>query len=89
MTGLPCPGCGGTRALYYLFKGNILISFQYHPVVIYGVLAYLHFMGLYYYRHRSGKNRTEIRTIQIPVYVYIAIAVIIVQWIIKILRILL
>ena len=89
MTGLPCPGCGGTRALYYLFQGKIFISFQYHPVVLYGVLAYLHFMGLYFYRSRFDPNKAAIKEIPIPVYAYIAIGVIIIQWIIKVLRILL
>lgn len=90
MTGLPCPGCGGTRAFYYLFSGDILTSLKHHPVVIYGVLAYLHFMGLYFFRHHHPAQKgAVVREIQIPVYIYGAIAVIIIQWLNKILRILL
>lgn len=89
MSGFPCPGCGGTRALLYLFSGNIVKSFQYHPVVIFGILAYVHFMGLYFYRHHRKKGSSLVKEIQIPVYVYTAAAVIIVQWLVKIFKILL
>jgi len=87
IVGLPCPGCGGTRAVYYLFHGDFLKSFQYHPVVIYGVLAYFHFMGSYFFRQR--RKREEDREIQIPVYLYLAIGIILIQWLVKIFIILL
>ena len=88
ITGLPCPGCGGTRAFYYLFRGDPVKSFLYHPVVLYGIFAWFHFMGFYYYRHHfCGRNACK--EIQIPIYLYIAIAVILVQWIVKIFVILL
>lgn len=88
VTGFPCPGCGGTRAFYYLFRGELFKSIEYHPVVLYGVLAGGHFMGLYFCRkHFHGKNAKK--EIQIPIYFYLAIAVILTQWIVKILIILL
>lgn len=34
-TGLYCPGCGGTRAVKELLRGNLRMSFQYHPLVLY------------------------------------------------------
>lgn len=89
ITGFPCPGCGGTRAFCYLFSGEFIKSFLYHPVVIYGICAYLHFMGLYFYRHHFNRNDKNEKEIQIPIYIYIAIAVILIQWLAKILRILL
>ena len=34
-TGLYCPACGGTRAVRALLRGNLKMSFQYHPIVLY------------------------------------------------------
>lgn len=86
ISGLPCPGCGGTRAFYYLFLGEFGKSFQYHPAVLYGILAYIHFMGLYFYR-KHVTHGIEQKEIQIPYYIYTAVAVILLQWIYKLIRI--
>ena len=39
LTGLYCPGCGGTRAIRSLLKGDLRMSFQYHPLVLYAVFV--------------------------------------------------
>ena len=44
-TGFLCPGCGGTRAFTALLQGHVWESFLYHPLVIYGVVWYVCFMG--------------------------------------------
>ena len=44
ITGYYCPGCGGTRAVKSLLHGQLLRSFCYHPVVIYGTVLYLIYM---------------------------------------------
>ena len=31
LTGLPCPGCGGTRSLVHLAHGRLLESLEFHP----------------------------------------------------------
>lgn len=57
LTGLYCPGCGGTRAVKALLKGQILRSFLYHPVVLYAALVVA---GLCVYRllfHVTGQDR--------------------------------
>lgn len=97
ITGLPCPACGGTRAVYYLFSGDLYRSLVNNPIVIYGVLAYFHFMGLYFFRHHFSKNKNDgnektetdgIKEIPLEPYIYGAFAVILIQWLIKILGIL-
>lgn len=80
-TGLFCPGCGGTRAVYFLFCGELLKSVRYHPAVLGGVFLYLHFMLLFFFRKHIKKTDKEIA---IEIYVYVLAAVIILQWIIKI-----
>ena len=44
ITGLYCPGCGGTRAVRALLRGEILRSFFYHPVVVYGLIAFIYIL---------------------------------------------
>ena len=39
LTGLYCPGCGGTRALKALLRGDVVLSFLYHPLVLYCVFV--------------------------------------------------
>ena len=37
-TGLPCPGCGSTRAFIALLHGDIIGSLRYHPLMIPSVI---------------------------------------------------
>jgi hypothetical protein len=46
-TGLDCPGCGGTRMVWYLLHGNLPEAARYHavalvlvPLAVYGYLAW-------------------------------------------------
>lgn len=80
--GIPCPGCYGTRAFVYLFRGHVLISAILNPTVIYGILAYIHFMCLYYYRAHIKKS-IDNKPIHIEYYCYVLIGVILFQWIVK------
>jgi hypothetical protein len=34
-TGLDCPGCGGTRAFYYLMQGNLPEAVRYHAIAVF------------------------------------------------------
>ena len=38
LTGLPCPGCGITKSLIFLYQGDIIKSFYYH---LFGPFAFL------------------------------------------------
>lgn len=44
LTGIPCPGCGLTRAYLALFKGNLSKAFFYHPLFIVPVIVLLYFI---------------------------------------------
>lgn len=81
-TGMICPGCGGTRALYSLCRGEIFQSIRFHPAVAYMALAYLHYMIRCFYRRY--KNRKIDTTMHIERYLYILVVVILIQWLAKI-----
>lgn len=85
ISGLPCPGCGGTRAFYHLFRGEIAQSFRLNPIVLYGTAAYLHFMLMGFYRKHMGNNPGKGVTVQY--YLYGAAAVLLIQWMVKIIQI--
>jgi Protein of unknown function (DUF2752) len=42
-TGFDCPGCGGTRAFYYLMQGNVLAAARSHLVLVFAA-PYLVYM---------------------------------------------
>lgn len=42
--GYYCPGCGGTRAIYALIKGDVIHALWYHPLVPYCAFIYLGYL---------------------------------------------
>ncbi len=44
LTGMFCPGCGGTRAMIAFLTGHFLQSIWYHPLVPYSGVLYFGFM---------------------------------------------
>lgn len=79
--GLYCPGCGGMRAVDCLLHGQLFQSFVYHPVVPYtGVLVLC-----YLFSHTLNiltKGRMKAMMFR-PIYFYIMIGIILVNWIVK------
>ena len=91
VTGLPCPGCGGTRAFVSLLKGDLIHSFLYHPVVPFCFLLYVIFM-VTQTMERILRRKTNLRFHALSFrleYVYLALILILVQWIVKIIAALL
>lgn len=41
LTGLPCPGCNMTTALYYFMNGNLESSLTYHAMLIPTIFCFL------------------------------------------------
>lgn len=81
-TGYYCPGCGGTRAVKALLRGDIMDSFFYHPVVIYGAVLYGWYMLSHTIEYLS-KGRLRISMPYTEKYLYGVVIIILVQWVFK------
>ena len=78
MTGLYCPGCGGTRACYALMQGQVLKSVLAHPLVLYLAAGYILYMLshlLQIFTH--GKIRGLFFC---PYYCYVGIGILLTQF---------
>lgn len=80
-TGLYCPGCGGTRAVKSLLRGDIIRSFLYHPFVPYCATMYIVFM-LYVFLKKHFKLFKKIFPVEIVIY--IGVGVLLLQWVVKV-----
>jgi hypothetical protein len=60
-TGFDCPGCGGTRALFFLVQGNLPAAARHHLVFVFAVpllaYAYLSWAGNRVFRWRLPQLR--------------------------------
>lgn len=81
LTGIYCPGCGGTRAFHLLFHGDIAGSLIYNPIVAYGTA-----LGIIFYVSQTLRliSRGRIRGLRInAVYPIIGAALLLLNWIVK------
>lgn len=81
VTGYYCPGCGGTRAVMAMLQGKIWTSIYYHPFVVYMTVYYILFEGSHTLDILTHGKIKGIRFC--PMYFYVGIALIIIQWLIK------
>ena len=79
--GFYCPGCGGTRAFFAFIAGRFVRSFLYHPVVPYMGVIYIVFM-LRGALHFLSKGRFAFMRFRVG-YIYVAVAITIIQFVIK------
>lgn len=81
VTGYYCPGCGGTRAVAALLKGRIFTSLYYHPFVLYMAVYYAAYEGSHTLSIMTNRKVRGFRFC--PLYFYVGIGLIIVQWAVK------
>lgn len=82
ITGLYCPGCGGTRAVEALFQKEFILSLLYHPVVPYGAVIYLWYMVSHTIEILTGhRKKTGMRYRN--VYLYLALFLVIINTAVK------
>lgn len=81
VTHLYCPGCGGTRATYYLLHGRFIKSFFMNPFVLYYATAYVIFMT----NTLLVKFTKKIGFIKYPVSItiYVGLGLLLVQWVVR------
>ncbi len=82
VTGYYCPGCGGTRAVFTFFRGDIVRAFKFHPFVPYAFILGGWFMLSQTIQRLSG-NRIKIGMNFRIVYLWTALGIIALNWIIK------
>lgn len=81
LTGIYCPGCGGTRAFQLLFRGDILQSLIYHPFIAYAVV-----LGVAFYTSQTVRfiSRGRIKGLYMrPVYLIAGGALLLLNWGVK------
>ena len=79
IVGLYCPGCGGTHAVVSLVTGHPIDSFLAHPFVIYVAVCALIFASVNTVARIRHTRGVSFRML----YVYIGLAILFVQWIVK------
>lgn len=80
---LPCPGCGGTRAIISFFKGDILKSLYYNAFatyccVVYGVFFVTQTLRIMTDGKIKGMKYRDL-------YIVLALIVLVVQYVLKLL----
>ena len=82
VTGLCCPGCGGTRAMRALLHGEIIKCLYDYPPLRFGIIVYVIFMircTMYmFFGIKKSRDGAVVK------YMYIFVALMLIQWVVKI-----
>jgi hypothetical protein len=55
-TGLDCPGCGGTRAFYYLMQGNVPEAARHHVMAVFAAPFLVWLYVAWSIKHVTGRT---------------------------------
>lgn len=80
-TGVYCPGCGGTRAVFAFVEGKIVTSLYYHPAIVYMAVIYLVFLLRGFVTVCSG-GKVPFMKVRVG-YLYGLAGIVLGQWLIK------
>ncbi|MCI8516940.1 MAG: DUF2752 domain-containing protein [Hungatella sp.] len=85
LTGLYCPGCGGTRAVGYLLHGDLIKSLQYHPLPVCMATAALIRAAGYLSRRirKDGSCGDRGQRQQVLAMIWAWVGILLVNWAIK------
>lgn len=84
VTGLYCPGCGGTRALILFFRGEWLRSILYHPMVMYLFITFTYILTRYAIAYHQKQHNKKAHPYQpSPWWLWGALILLTVNFIIK------
>ena len=70
-THMYCPGCGGTRALFSLFKGHIIKSICYNPAVVFGAILILYYEVTFLMTIVGKKDKVYYTKSMKPIILYV------------------
>lgn len=74
LTGIPCPGCGMTRAIFLMLTGHFSESFEMHPMALLWILLGLYFFICRYILDRKPKGAATMAVVlcvmMFPIYIY-------------------
>lgn len=81
VTGLYCPGCGGTRSVLALIRGRVLDSLIFYPAIPYAIVIFAAFMVT---QTVQRLTRGRVRGMRFHyAYLYVAVGLIALNWIVK------
>lgn len=83
--GIPCPGCGGTRAFICLINGDFLSAIYYHAFVVYFLVLYVIFFVSHTFAAilRKCTNKDYHGMNFRSLYIFVGLFIITIQYLLK------
>lgn len=82
ISGMYCPGCGGTRAVSALLHGKIVSSFICHPLVPYAAIVGGWFL-ISQSIQRISRHTIKIGMKYRDIYIWLALGIVVINFIVK------